>query len=99
MDELLNSFEASVTKFVTKDDFPVKGKLVDVKVYDKTYDGKTTPTVAYKLEIGGVEKTLESSSVKLSSQFKGKVAIGDTILITREGESFETTYSVAKLVA
>ncbi|MDD5006375.1 MAG: hypothetical protein PHS93_08375 [Candidatus Omnitrophica bacterium] len=59
-------------------------------------DNEDREKVRYFLEVSGIEKTLESQSVKLAEEMS-KAKEGDWVKITRKGQGRNTTYSVEVL--
>src|SRR5215469_17326153 len=75
----------------------IEGVYYGGKVEDDPFDPQVK-RVVYTLGIEGKKKMLISKSVRLANQMR-RVApdVGDSIRIKREGERFETTYTVTLL--
>ena len=94
----LEEFIKSSSQYVTPEDFEqgfIIAKFVSYSIYPKTYQGKTSQTVGYKLLLKGEdhEKTLESASAKLA-KLMNSVQPGQVIKLTREGQGFATTWQL-----
>ena len=96
----LQQFIQSSSQYVGKDDFvdgTFKGQYKGYSVYAKSFKGQTKQCVGYKFYLPelGVEKVLESTSVRLA-RLMASFQDGDTLLVHKEGDAFETTWEVKK---
>jgi len=99
----LQQFIQSSSQYVGKDDFvngTFKGQYKGYSVYAKSFKGQTKQCVGYKFYLPelGVEKVLESTSVRLA-RVMSSFQDGDTLLVHKEGDAFETTWEVKKAEA
>ena len=98
--ENLNEFISSQSNYIGTDDFAagfIVARFISYSIYPKTFQGKTSQTVGYKLILQGQEneKTLESASAKLAKQMN-EVQPGELIKIEKAGQGFATTWLVTK---
>jgi len=75
---------------------PIKGKLLEVRpVETKEFSGKTRNIYPMVLETADGQKEFSASGALVVELDKAGVQIGDTVVMSRTGESFETRYSVS----
>jgi len=94
----LQQFIQSSSSYITQDDYvngSFTGQYQGYSVYAKAFKGQTKQCVGYKFFMPnlGVEKVLESTSVKLA-RLMSDIKQGTNVTIHKEGEAFETTWSV-----